>query len=173
MPNKNPNKNKDKSILVTGATGHQGGAAMRHLREKGFPVRALTRDPDQPRARGLTGHGVEVVRGDMEDQKSLTRVLEDDVHGVYSVQNSHAAGIEGEIRQGTRLADAAALQHHTLRLQFRGQRRPEDRYSALRQQVSYRGTHPGYWGGGGGILIARSSSWKIGSACASRLKTAS
>jgi uncharacterized protein YbjT (DUF2867 family) len=100
------NKNKNKVILVTGATGHQGGAAVRQLVERGFAVRALTRDPDQPKARALGGHGAEVVQGDVDDQASLTRALEG-AYGVYSVQNSHTAGIEGEIRQGTNLADAA------------------------------------------------------------------
>jgi uncharacterized protein YbjT (DUF2867 family) len=101
------NKKRSRTILITGATGHQGGAALRHLRKRGFPVRALTRDPDQPQARVLTGPGVEVVRGDMEDLSSLTRAL-DGAYGVYSVQNSHGeAGIEGEIRQGVNLAEAA------------------------------------------------------------------
>uniref|UniRef100_Q01SZ6 NmrA family protein n=1 Tax=Solibacter usitatus (strain Ellin6076) TaxID=234267 RepID=Q01SZ6_SOLUE len=100
------NKNKNKVILVTGATGHQGGAVVRHLREKGFTVRALTRDPDQPKARAITGQGVEVVRGDMDDKAVLTRAL-DEANGVFSVQNSHEAGIEGEIRQGLGVADAA------------------------------------------------------------------
>jgi uncharacterized protein YbjT (DUF2867 family) len=100
------NKNKNKVILVTGATGHQGGAALRHLREKGFPVRALTRDPDQPKAREFTGRGVEVVRGDMEDRATVTRAL-DDAYGIFSVQNSQQAGVEGEIRQGLAVADAA------------------------------------------------------------------
>ena len=50
-------KNDNRLILVTGATGHQGGAALRHLRAKGFPVRAFTRDPDKPEARALIGHG--------------------------------------------------------------------------------------------------------------------
>jgi uncharacterized protein YbjT (DUF2867 family) len=99
------NKKGNRLILVTGATGHQGGAVLRRLREKGFPVRALTRDPDQTQARGLTGHGVEVVRGDLEDAGSTTRLL-DGVDGVYSVQNSRA-GAESEIRQGINLADAA------------------------------------------------------------------
>ncbi len=100
------NKKGKKTILVTGATGHQGGASLRQLRERGFPVRAMTRDPDQPKARALTGPGVEVVRGDMEDQGSLIRAM-DGVHGVVSVQDSHAAGVEGEIRQGINTADAA------------------------------------------------------------------
>jgi uncharacterized protein YbjT (DUF2867 family) len=100
------NKKKDRLILVTGATGRQGGAAVRQLRQRGFPVRALTRDPAQPQARALTGHGVEVVRGDFEDKSALSRVL-DGVYGVFSVQNPHQGGIEGETRQGTNLADAA------------------------------------------------------------------
>jgi len=98
--------NKDRLILVTGATGHQGGASLRHLRERGFPVRALTRKPDQPEARSLVGHGVELVRGDLEDEASLARAL-DGVYGVYSVQNWRNSDIEGEIRNGTRLADAS------------------------------------------------------------------
>jgi uncharacterized protein YbjT (DUF2867 family) len=101
-----PDKNKNKLILVTGATGHQGGAVLRHLRERGFPVRALTRDPDQPKSRALAGKGVEVVRGNLDDQASLTRAL-DGVYGVFSVQNWHEGGLEAEIRQGTNLADAA------------------------------------------------------------------
>ena len=100
------NKTGTKLILVTGATGHQGGAALRQLRDRGFPVRALARDPDQPKARALTGPGVEIARGDMEDPASLSRAL-DGAYGAYSVQNSHQAGIEGEIRQGINVADAA------------------------------------------------------------------
>ena len=44
-------KKEDRTILVTGATGQQGGAALKHLREKGFTVRALTRDPSKDAAR--------------------------------------------------------------------------------------------------------------------------
>jgi len=93
-------------ILVTGATGHQGGAALRHLRERSFPVRALTRNPEDPKARGLFGRGAEVVRGNLDDESSLTRALEG-VWGVYSVQNWRASDIQGEVRQGIHLADAA------------------------------------------------------------------
>jgi uncharacterized protein YbjT (DUF2867 family) len=98
--------NKGRTILVTGATGKQGGAALRHLRERGFPVRALTRNPDKPAARELVGKGAEVVRGDMEDIASLRTALEG-VHGVFAVQTPYEAGVEGEIRQGKNLADAA------------------------------------------------------------------
>lgn len=101
MPKKN-----DRVILVTGATGQQGGAALRHLRDKGFSVRALTRDPENPEARALVGHGTEVVRGDLNDTASLTRAL-DGVYGVYSVQALGPEGVESEVRQGLQLADAA------------------------------------------------------------------
>ncbi|MDQ2777455.1 MAG: NmrA/HSCARG family protein [Acidobacteriota bacterium] len=98
-------KHEDRLILVTGATGHQGGAAIRHLQQKNFAVRAVTRDPNQPKARSLVGHGTEVVSADLENPEALTRVL-DGVYGVYSVQN-YADGAETEIRQGINLADAA------------------------------------------------------------------
>lgn len=95
----------DKLILVTGATGHQGGAVLRHLRAKGFPVRAFTRNPDSPAARALEQPGIEVVRGDLDDIPSINRALEG-VYGVYSVQNWRD-GAEVEIRHGINLAEAA------------------------------------------------------------------
>ncbi len=54
----------------------------------------------------MIGHGTEVVRGDLDDRTSLARAL-DGVYGVYSVQSRTEKGIEGEIRQGIALADAA------------------------------------------------------------------
>jgi uncharacterized protein YbjT (DUF2867 family) len=100
------NKNKNKVILLTGATGRQGGAALRHLGDKGFGCRALTRDPNSAHARALVGHGTEIVRGDMEDPASLSRALEG-VHGVYAVQTPYESGVEAEVRQGFHLVDAA------------------------------------------------------------------
>jgi len=95
-----------RTILVTGATGKQGGAVLRHLRKRGFPVRALTRDPDKPEARSLAGHGTEVVRGDQDDPASLDRAL-DGVYGVYAMGTYREKGLEGEIRMGAALAEAA------------------------------------------------------------------
>lgn len=98
-------KKTNKIILVTGATGKQGGAALRHLKKSSFALRVLTRDPEKPAARALVGHGVEVIKGDLEDPASLARAL-DEVDGVYSVQD-FTGGAETEIRQGVNLADAA------------------------------------------------------------------
>jgi uncharacterized protein YbjT (DUF2867 family) len=100
------NKNRNKVILVTGATGHQGGAVLRHLRARGFSCRALTRDPAKPEARQLVGHGIEIAQGDLEDQASLTRAL-DGADGVFAVQTPYESGVEAEIRQGKNLIDAA------------------------------------------------------------------
>ena len=100
--------NKNKTILVTGATGKQGGGVWQHLRQKGFTVRALTRDPEKPAARALEGHGGEVVRGDLSDRAGIERVLED-VFGVFSVQ-TFDHGVEQEIQEGKNLADAANRQ---------------------------------------------------------------
>src|SRR5918997_1651313 len=93
-------------ILVSGATGQQGGAVARSLLERGFGVRALTRDPEKSEAKELAGLGAEVASVDLDDRASIERVL-DGVHGVFSVQQFFEAGYEGEVRQGVQLADAA------------------------------------------------------------------
>jgi uncharacterized protein YbjT (DUF2867 family) len=98
--------NEGRLILVSGATGQQGGAVVRSLLGRGIGVRALTRDPEKPEARSLAEMGAEVVGGDLEDRSSIERVL-DGVSGVFSVQQFFEAGYEGEVRQGVRLADAA------------------------------------------------------------------
>ena len=62
----------ERLILVSGATGQQGGAVARHLLREGVQVRALTRDPDQEAARALAfsnpddwiGRAVELAAAD-------------------------------------------------------------------------------------------------------------
>jgi uncharacterized protein YbjT (DUF2867 family) len=100
-------------VLVTGATGKQGGAVAPHLLGSGFAVRALVRDPQKPGAKALAEAGAELVRGDLDDDGSIERALEG-AYGVFSVQNFFQAGYEGEIRQGSMLADlaeAAGISH--------------------------------------------------------------
>src|SRR5262245_31665050 len=98
----------EKTILVTGITGQQGGAVARHLLAKGWTVRGLSRDPDKPVVQPLREAGAEVVQGDFENRASLDSALKG-VYGVFSVQNFWQPGVgaEGEIRQGKALADAA------------------------------------------------------------------
>ena len=95
----------DKIILVTGATGQQGGATVHHLLNRGWTVRGLTRNPNSAKAQKLTAAGVEVIQGDLDDRASLDAALQG-VYGVYSFPNM-SLGIEGEVRQGKLMADAA------------------------------------------------------------------
>jgi uncharacterized protein YbjT (DUF2867 family) len=96
----------DRRVLITGATGQQGGAVARELAGKGFQIRAMTRKPDGDAARAVAKTGAEIVAGDLNDSASLKAVLKD-VWGVFAVQNSWEAGVEGEEAQGKRLATLA------------------------------------------------------------------
>lgn len=100
--------NSDKTIVVTGATGQQGGAAARHLLDQGWRVRALTRDPESAAAQALAAAGAEVVSGNMNDRASLDQAFAG-AYGVFSVQNFWLpdVGAAGEVRQGKIVADAA------------------------------------------------------------------
>jgi uncharacterized protein YbjT (DUF2867 family) len=98
--------NSKQLILVTGATGNQGGAIARALLLRGFPVRALTRDRQKPKAQALAQLGAEVVQGDLDKPESIQQALQD-VYGVFAVQNFWETGAEREIQQGILLADMA------------------------------------------------------------------
>jgi uncharacterized protein YbjT (DUF2867 family) len=62
---------RGKTIVVTGATGNQGGATARHLLADGWHVRALVRDDTAPAATALAAAGAELVRGDLDDPASV------------------------------------------------------------------------------------------------------
>jgi uncharacterized protein YbjT (DUF2867 family) len=96
----------DRTILITGVTGHQGGAVAQALRGTGFRLRGLTRKPDSEPAAALARHGVDVVKGDLDDEATLRRALAG-AWGVFSVQNTLEAGVQGEEAQGKRLATLA------------------------------------------------------------------
>jgi uncharacterized protein YbjT (DUF2867 family) len=96
----------DKPIVVAGATGKQGGAVARHLLLEGWPVRAMTRNPNSPEAEALAARGAQIVQADMDDPSSLPPILKG-AYGVFSVQNFWEVGYEREIAEGKALADAA------------------------------------------------------------------
>jgi uncharacterized protein YbjT (DUF2867 family) len=93
-------------IAVAGATGLQGGAVTRRLLQDRWRVRALTRNPEGKKARAVAELGAEVVKADLSDPVSLERAF-DRVHGVFSVQNHHISGYEGEVLQGKQVAEVA------------------------------------------------------------------
>ncbi len=96
----------DKTVLVTGATGRQGGAVIRHMLPRGWKLRALTRDPKGHTAQTLARQGVELVQGDLEDPASVARAAAG-VYGIYSVQDFWAVGARREVQQGKNVADTA------------------------------------------------------------------
>ena len=95
-------------VLVTGATGKQGGAAVHALKAAGVPVRALVRDPSADRATAL---GVELVAGDLNDRDSLVSAAKG-ARAVFSVQmaalTEEGFDFAGELAQATNLMEAAA-----------------------------------------------------------------
>lgn len=96
----------DRTILITGVTGNQGGAVAKALQGTGFHLRGLTRVPEGERATMLARQGVEVVKGDFDDETALRRALAG-AWGVFGVQNAGEAGVEREEAQGKRLATLA------------------------------------------------------------------
>lgn len=97
---------KGKIILVTGATGKQGGAVARHLLEDGWTIRVLTRSPDKPEAKALEKSGAQIVQGDLDNPASLEQAV-NGVYGVFSVQQFWKKGVDVEVKEGMALADAA------------------------------------------------------------------
>ena len=98
--------NSAKTVLVTGATGRQGGAVIRHMLPKCWGLRALTRNLASHAAKELARQGIELVQGDLEDPPSLDRACRG-VYGIYSVQDFWRVGAKREVQQGKNLADAA------------------------------------------------------------------
>jgi uncharacterized protein YbjT (DUF2867 family) len=100
-------KRDELTILVTGATGQQGGAAARHLLRDGWKLRALVRDPSKPAAVALEKAGVELCEGDLRDPGSLYHAL-DGCHGAYLVTTPRDEGPDGEVREGSNFVEAAS-----------------------------------------------------------------
>ncbi|QXJ26443.1 NmrA family NAD(P)-binding protein [Actinomadura graeca] len=97
-------------VLVTGATGRQGGATARALRAAGVPVRALVRDPATGLAKAVEALGAELVTGDLHDLGSVIRAAEG-ARAVFSVQmpamTADGFDFEGEVAQGVNLIEGA------------------------------------------------------------------
>src|SRR4029077_7790426 len=95
---------------------NQGGAVAQALHGSGFSLRGLTRKPDSERATALARNGVDVdfVKGDLDDEATLRRALAG-AWGVFGVQNTLEAGVEGEEAQGQGLATlsrATGVEHY-------------------------------------------------------------
>ncbi|WP_222919537.1 NmrA/HSCARG family protein [Natrinema sp. SYSU A 869] len=97
------------SVLVTGATGNQGGAVVEHLLEADadFDVYGLTRDASGDRAQELADRGVTMVEGDLNETESLTPHVTE-VDAVFAVTNFWTQGYDAQVQQGKNIAEVAA-----------------------------------------------------------------
>ena len=65
-----------KIILVIGATGNQGRSVIHELRKHPqYALRGFVRQPDSDAAKLLAQQGVELVKGDLDDRKSLEQAM--------------------------------------------------------------------------------------------------
>jgi len=98
-----------RNILVTGATGTQGGAVVDHLLadSEQWEIYGLTRDATSDGAEALEARGVTVVEGDLTDADRMAELV-DGMDAVYGVTMFMEQGTDVEVEQGVTLAEAAA-----------------------------------------------------------------
>jgi uncharacterized protein YbjT (DUF2867 family) len=97
-----------RTILVTGATGQQGGSLARLLLQKKHKVYALTRgrDAQSSAAQDLVNKGANIVKGDLDDPDSIRHAVKD-IESIFLMGTPFEGGTEGETRRGKLVADIA------------------------------------------------------------------
>ncbi len=93
------------TVLVTGATGQQGGAVADHLLKAGHTVRFLTRNPDGDAAGALASRGAQAFAGDFDHPESL-KAAADGADTAYLMGTPFEAGTEAETEHGRTAIDA-------------------------------------------------------------------
>jgi len=96
---------KNKKILVTGATGQQGGASVPGLLANGHRLRLMTRSPEK--AKSIRSGNVEIVQGDFRKPESLKKAF-DGMYGVFVMGTPYENGPEAEVTEGKAVIDACA-----------------------------------------------------------------
>jgi uncharacterized protein YbjT (DUF2867 family) len=100
----------ERTIVVFGATGSQGGAVADSLLKGGkFKVRAVTRNPASDKAKALADRGAELVQADFNDKASLSKAF-DGAYGGFLVTDFYGAAqanADKEKQQGIDAVDAA------------------------------------------------------------------
>lgn len=116
-----------KAILITGATGKQGGAVLKHLAthptSSEYTLLAVTRDAKSASAQRITQQypTVKIVQGNLDDVPALfvaaqavleENGLDEQIWGVYSVQVSMGKNVthDSEVLQGNNLIDESMRQ---------------------------------------------------------------
>ncbi|RFU81652.1 nadp-binding [Trichoderma arundinaceum] len=66
-----------KLIVIIGITGIQGSSVANvFLKENGWKIRGVTRDPSKPESRALASKGIEIVKGDVDDVDSIRAAIQ-------------------------------------------------------------------------------------------------
>ncbi|KAH8593907.1 hypothetical protein B0O99DRAFT_626423 [Bisporella sp. PMI_857] len=106
-----------RTLLITGATGKQGGAVIDALLNRAsakFTILAVTRNANSASAKRLAAKSsvIKLIEGDLDAVPNLFASAKkvagsSPIWGVYSVQVSMGKGVtsEGEVKQGTALID--------------------------------------------------------------------
>lgn len=99
-------------ILVTGATGHLGGAVVNFLLGKTAPstIVALVREPENVKARELATNGVEIRKGDYNDYRSLITAFEG-IDKLYFVSGNDIVHRNKQHENVVKAAKEAGVKH--------------------------------------------------------------
>jgi uncharacterized protein YbjT (DUF2867 family) len=92
-------------ILAAGATGRLR-PVVEALLAHGHELRVTARDPEATSADDLARRGAEIVRANLDDQRSLVQAARG-VATVFAAGSPHGAGPAGETRHGINIAEAA------------------------------------------------------------------
>lgn len=95
------------NVLVTGATGRQGGHLVNELLAHGHSIRALTRKPQSPAAQALAQRGVTIVQGDLQDQRNVENAARG-VDAVFAMATPFGTDVKTETREGINIVRAAS-----------------------------------------------------------------
>ncbi|KAF1960696.1 NAD(P)-binding protein [Byssothecium circinans] len=102
-----------RTLLITGATGNQGGAVIKALQGTTFEILAVTRNTTSPSAQNLASSSpnIKLVQGDLDNTPALfeaaRKATTNPIWGVYSVQAKPTGDVSVEEVQGKSLIDAS------------------------------------------------------------------
>ena len=99
------------NVVICGATGHQGGAVVRHaLKRSNWQITVFSRNPDSEKARLLKEQGVTVKKADLDDKKSLIDAFKDSDYAFGVTQpwspDYRKCYPNKEVEQGKNIVDA-------------------------------------------------------------------
>ncbi len=115
------------TVLVTGATGRQGGAVAEQLLERGHAVIAYVRSPESPASQALAAKGARLAAGDLADAEALAKMAAE-ADAIFGLSVPFGPGGKAqEVAQGRLLVDTAArLGVHLVYSSLRGANRLVD-----------------------------------------------